>query len=249
MAVGVRLRSLEWDAVLPKKIDNHVRERLAFFDRHQKDVVTAVGTFLGQNADVGNENETRITDPDRLLLDWVPTVRGQEKEAAFASAIGRFAKMFGEIERGVIRFPFVLHRDALPFGRDAGDVFVVEVIRVLKKRIFKFSFGLTDEVIDLGCCDPANLEFDRAQCARTDRQFLLAIDGQDAALAFDLQFARQRWHVDDRVVIFAQRIIAKRANAFFYSNVKLAVGFNADTKGVLSILHFLRRKRHKSDWA
>src|SRR5436190_5807928 len=50
MTVRVALRRLQRDAVLAEKIDRHVRERLALFDRHQENVVTAIGVFLGQNS-------------------------------------------------------------------------------------------------------------------------------------------------------------------------------------------------------
>ena len=76
MAVCVRFRALDRNAVLAEKIDRHVCERFAFFDRHQKNVVTAVRVFLGQNSDVGDENETRSPDLDQFLLNRVPSLGG-----------------------------------------------------------------------------------------------------------------------------------------------------------------------------
>ena len=132
-------------------------------DRHQKDVVTAVRVFLRQNSDVGNENETRIADFDCFLLDRIPPLRGQEKQTALASAVGRFAQLLAEIKCRVIRFPFVFHRDVLPVGRDARNVLLVEVIWHLEQRMFEFSVGLADQMIDLRSGDAADFEFDRAQ--------------------------------------------------------------------------------------
>ena len=76
MTVCVRFRALDRNAVLAEKIDRHVCERFAFFDRHQKNVVTAVRVFLGQNSDVSDENETRIPDLDQFLLNRVPSLGG-----------------------------------------------------------------------------------------------------------------------------------------------------------------------------
>ena len=63
-----------------------------------------------------------------------------------------------------------------------------------------------------------------------------------------MHFARQRRHVDDRIVIVAERIITERADAFLYPNVKLAIGFDPDTKRMLSALGLFRRQRHVGDW-
>ena len=91
MTVRVRLCALQRNPVLAQKIDRHIGERLAGFDRHQKHVVSAVRVFLGQDSDVGNENETRIVDLDSFLLDRIVALGGQEKQTALASAVGRFA--------------------------------------------------------------------------------------------------------------------------------------------------------------
>ena len=147
--------------------------------------------------------------------------------------------MLAEIECGIVRFPFVLERNALPLGRDSRDVFLVEVIRSFEKRMLEFSLGLADQMIDLGRGHATDLEFDCAQRPGADRQLLFAIEREHAALAFNLNLARQRRHIDDRVVIFTERIIARRADAFLYSDVKLAVSFDANTKRMLSILGFL----------
>ena len=58
MAVGISLGGLNRNAVFAQKIDNRVGSGLPVFDRHEKNVVAAVGVFLGQDADVGDENET-----------------------------------------------------------------------------------------------------------------------------------------------------------------------------------------------
>ena len=168
MTVRIRLRGLEGNAVLAEEIDNHIRKRLALFDRQQENVVTAVRVFLGQDSDVSNENEARILDPNPLVLSRVPALRGQEKEAALAPAVGRLAQMLAEIERGIIRLPFVFHRDSLPLGRDAGNVFLVEIIRHLEERVLEFSFRLADQMIDLRRGYATDLELDRAERARAN---------------------------------------------------------------------------------
>ena len=77
--------------------------------------------------------------------------------------------MLGKIECRIVRFPFVLERDALPLGRDPRNVFLVEVIRNFKERMLEFPFGLTDQMIDLGGGDASDFEFNRAQPAGADR--------------------------------------------------------------------------------
>ena len=126
-----------------------------------------------------------------------------KEETALASAVGRFAQMLGEIERRIVRFPFVLERDGLMLERDARNVFLVEEIGVVEMRMLEFSFGLADEMIDLRRGNTRNLIFDRAQSAGTDRQLSFAAEREQSALAFDLHFARQRRDGDNSVVIFA----------------------------------------------
>src|ERR1700730_5937767 len=126
--IRVRLRGLQRNPILAEKINRHTRERVALFDRHQKNVVTAVGIFLGQDSDVSDENETRIFDLDEFFLLGVPALRTEEEQTPLASAISRLLQVLAEIERGIIRFPLILYRDVLPFGRDPGNVFLVEVV-------------------------------------------------------------------------------------------------------------------------
>src|SRR2546425_7155885 len=52
-----------------------------------------------------------VANFDQFLCHWVPASRAEEKQTALASAIGRFAQMLAKVERGIIRFPFVFHRD------------------------------------------------------------------------------------------------------------------------------------------
>src|SRR5262249_33126197 len=111
--------------------------------------------------------------------------------------------MLGKIERRIVCFPFVLERDALLLERNAGNVFLVEELGDGKMRMLKPSFGLADQMIDLRRGDTRNLVFDPVESTGADRQFLFAVERKEAALAFDLDFARQCWDTDNGVVIFA----------------------------------------------
>ena len=138
-------------------------------NRHQKNIATAIRTFLGQDADVGNEKEAGL--PYRgnyLALDRVPAARRQEKEAALAPTINRFAQMLGKIERGIVRFPFVFQSDRLVLEGNARDVFLIEDSRVLKPRMLKFALGLANEMVDLIGGDARDFIFDCRQTAGTD---------------------------------------------------------------------------------
>src|SRR5437588_8342446 len=163
MPIRVRLRGLERNSVLAEKIDRHIGKRFSFFDRHQKNLVTGVGVVLGQDSDVGDENEPEVAATDWLFIDRVPALRSQEKKAALGAAIGWLAQMLGKIECGIIRLPLVLQRDALALGRNPGNVFFVEVVWNLEERAFEFSLGLADQMINLRCGNAAYFKFQRAQ--------------------------------------------------------------------------------------
>ena len=64
----------------------------------------------------------------------------------------------------------------------------------------KFAVRLANEMIDLVREDPCDLVFDLADAARLDREFAFAVQGEQAAVALDLDFARQSGHGDDRVI-------------------------------------------------
>src|SRR6266496_6400532 len=118
---------------------------------------------------------------------------------------------------------------------------------IAKFRVLEFALALTDEVIDLGGSNARDFEFDRRQSAGTDRQFPFAAQREQAALTFDLHFARQLRHGDDRVVVFRQPVIARRAHAFSDADVKLALRFDLYLKSVLSILRLFRRYNSEFD--
>src|SRR6476469_6089840 len=111
--------------------------------------------------------------------------------------------MLGKIERRIVCFPFVLECDALLLERDAGNVFLVEQVGVTEMRMLESSLGLADQMIDLRRGYTGDLVFDCVESAGTDRQLSFAIERKQTALAFDLDFARQRRDRDDSVVIFA----------------------------------------------
>ena len=81
--------------------------------------------------------------------------------------------MLREIERGIIRLPFVLQIDRLVFTRDARDVVLIEGT-VLEFGGLECAFGLADQMIDLVGSDPIDFEFDHWHAARTDRKFVFA---------------------------------------------------------------------------
>src|SRR5262249_58294210 len=112
-----------------------------------KSVWAGSGVLLGKNHNGGDEDETRVADRHKSFLNRVPTLRRKEKQTALASAVGRFAQMFGKIERGIVGFPFVFHRDSLPLGRDARNVLLVEVVGHFEEPMFGFSLCLTDQMI------------------------------------------------------------------------------------------------------
>ena len=155
--------------------------------------------------------------------------------------------MLGEIERRVVCLPVVLERNALSLERNPRNIFFVEEVGNLKPRMLELSFGLADQMIDLRRGDARNFVFDRAEPTGADRQFSFAVERKQSALAFDLNFARQRRDIDDGVVVFAQRIITKRTHTFFYPDVEFAIALNADAKRMLSILRLFRWQRHIRD--
>ena len=57
--------------------------------------------------------------------------------------------------------------------------------------MLKFSFRLANEMIDLRGGDAGDFVFERGQAAGANRQFSFAIEREQTALAFDLNFARQ----------------------------------------------------------
>src|SRR5690242_13597029 len=125
MPVGRGLRGLNWNSVLAENVDGRAADRFARFNRNQEDVAAVAGAFLGDNANVGDEQEPAVFDvADRFLLLRVPTARAQKEKAALASAIGGFLQLFGKIECGIVRLPFVLNRDWLVLNRDARNIFL-----------------------------------------------------------------------------------------------------------------------------
>src|SRR5204862_4470450 len=84
--------------------------------------------------------------PDRFLFDRIPAPGGQKEKTSLAPAVRWLAKVLREIERRVIRLPFVFHRDRLLLNRDARDVLFVEIQRRPELRVFEFPFGLANEV-------------------------------------------------------------------------------------------------------
>ena len=166
MTICGRLGRLDRHAVLAQNFHGRAVDRLTTFDRHQKNIAAAVGVFLRQNSDVGNKQKSAVPGrPDRFLFRWVPAARSQEKQAALAPAICRFAKVLREIERRVIGLPFVFHRDRLLLNRDPRDVFLVKIQRRAELRVLELAFGLANEMVDLGCGNARNFEFDRPQSA------------------------------------------------------------------------------------
>ena len=128
MTVCARLGRLDRHAVLAQNFHGGAGDRLAIFDRHQKDVAAAVGVFLRQNSDVGDEKKSAVAGRlDRFLFHRIPAARGQKEKAALAPAVRRFAEMLGEIERGVVRLPFVFHRDRLMLERNPRDIFLLKI--------------------------------------------------------------------------------------------------------------------------
>ena len=111
--------------------------------------------------------------------------------------------MLGKLERRIVCFPFVLERDALLLERDSRNVLLGEELGVAKMRMLEFSLGLANQMIDLRRGDTRNLVFDCAESAGADRQLPFAAERKQPALAFDLDFARQRRDSDNSIVIFA----------------------------------------------
>ena len=73
--------------------------------------------------------------------------------------------MLREIERRVVRLPFVFHRDRLLLNRDARDVLFVEIQRRPELRVFELPFSLANEMVDLSGGDARDFKFDRWQSA------------------------------------------------------------------------------------
>ena len=132
--------------------------------------MSAVRIFLGQDPDVGHENEPRIFGRlDRFFRQRIPAARSHEKQTALAAAVRRLAQMLGEIKRRIVCLPFVLKRDGLPLESDPRNVFLIEKIGNLKPRMLEFPFGLADKMINLRGSDARNFIFDRIESAGANR--------------------------------------------------------------------------------
>src|SRR5207237_3360533 len=145
---------------------------LAGLYRHQTNMPPAVGVFLGQDSDVGHEQEPAILDRlNRFVLGWVPSARDQKEKSALAPAVRWFAQLFGKIEGRIISFPFIFESDRLVLDCDSRNVFFVEQARFVKLRVLEFASRLADEVIDLGSCNASDFVLDCRQAPRANRQF------------------------------------------------------------------------------
>src|SRR5436190_10861891 len=113
---------------------------------------------------------------------------------------------------------------------------------IAKFRVLEFALRLANQVVDLRGRDARDFVLDRRQAAGADRQFPLTTQREQSALAFDLHLARKLRYRYHSVVIFRERIIAKRAHALGDANVKFALRFDAHAKSMLSILRFFRRE-------
>ena len=100
MSVRVGFGCLQSDAVFAQNLDLRACNRLARFDRHQKNVVAAGGAFLRENSDIGDEQEPAASHRRNwFLFNRVPTTRREKEQTAFAPAVIRLLQMLGEIER------------------------------------------------------------------------------------------------------------------------------------------------------
>src|ERR1051326_6496113 len=174
MAVGRGFWGLNRDAVFTKNVDVRIRDRFAGLNGHQKDVAAAASAFLGYDSNVGDEEKAAVFNgADRLLFLGVPTSSAQKEKPPLTPAVRGFLQLLGEIERGIVRLPFVLNCDWLMLNRDSRNIFLIEEVRVLEVGILELALGLADKVIDLRGRDPRDFIFNRVQPARADRQFLL----------------------------------------------------------------------------
>src|SRR5205809_7017069 len=110
---------------------------------------------------------------------------------------------------------------------------------IAKFRVLEFALRLANQVVDLRGRDARDFVLDRRQAARADRQFPFTTQREQSALAFDLHLARKLRYRYHSVVIFRERIIAKRAHAFGDATVKLALRLDAHANGMLSTSRFL----------
>ena len=187
------------DAVLAQDFHRDAGERRARLDREEENIAAPVGVLLYQHAEVGDENEAAIAHvAHRFFFTGSHSRARTKKETALAPAIGRQLEMTGEIEGGIVGPKLVLEIDRLMLDRDARDVFLVELAKEF--RVLETAVGLRDEMVDLVRSDAGDLVFDDADAARLDRELALAAERENAAAALDLDFARQSWDRDDRVI-------------------------------------------------
>ena len=236
----------ERHAVLAQDLHGDAGEWRARLDRKDEDVAAPVGVFLHQQANVGDENEATIAHvADRPFLHRIPFSRAHEKEAALAPAVGRHLEMTGEVEGGIVRPKFVLDIDRLMLERDPRNVFLVELAKEF--RVLETAVGLRDEMIDLVRGDAGDFVFDLGDGARFDREFALAVERENSALALNLDFARQSGHGDDRVIGLRQRKTADGFDAFIDANVEAAFLLDAEFEGVGLRLFVLGRNDSDGD--
>ena len=168
-AVRRSLRALDRDAIAAEDVDGHAGQRQTGLDRDHENIAGLVSVFLHQQSEVADENEPRRRDAfDEFFRDWVPRARLQEEQAALAAAVRGFLEILREIERGIVRLPFVLERDRLVFARDPRNVVLVER-RVLEFRRLEFALRLADEMVDLRGENAIDLELDHGHAAGPDR--------------------------------------------------------------------------------
>ena len=114
-------------------------------------------------------------------------MRANEKEAAFAPAVGRHLEMTGEVKGGIVRLPFVLERDRLVLPGNARNIVLVEG-GVLEFRRLEFALCLANQVIDLGGENAIDLKLDHGHAARSDGEFAFAAESEQTAVALDFDF-------------------------------------------------------------
>ena len=62
MTVRASFRCLDRNAVFAENLHRGAVDRFAGLDRHQENVAAAVGIFLRQNSNVGDEEESPVAD-------------------------------------------------------------------------------------------------------------------------------------------------------------------------------------------
>ena len=145
----------------------------------------------------------------------------QEDAALFTATRGAvFLQVIAEIQRLVMRLALLQLRQRNLLLEAFGQIVHAEGADEL--RFVEVTFRLRDQVLQLRGQDAADFHFHAGQVAHHHRDFLFPAQGQQRALAEDIQLRRERRHLHHVLHPLGERIAAERLHAALDLHVEVA---------------------------